>query len=68
MQKALTPQRPSENDCLVSDAVEDAEECNIPLSSVSIGGQPLCNLQFADDIDLLGCSEKELHSNNSLKG
>ena len=28
---------------------------------VSIGGRPLCNLQCADNIDLLGDSEEELH-------
>ena len=27
---------------------------------MSIGGRPLCNLWFADDIDLLGGSEEEL--------
>ena len=30
------------------------------LSSVSIGGRPLCNFRFADDIDLHGSSEEEL--------
>ena len=55
MQKALTPQHPSENDCFAGDAVEDAEETDIQLwSSVSIGGRPLCNLRFTNDIDLLG--------------
>ena len=29
-------------------------------TSISIGGRPLCNLRFADDIDLLGGSETEL--------
>ena len=42
------------------DAVEDAEEIDTILSSVSIGGRPLCNLQCADNIDLLGGSEEEL--------
>lgn len=28
--------------------------------SISIGGRPLCNLRFADDIDLMGGSESEL--------
>ena len=27
---------------------------------MSIGGWPLCNLQFADDFDMLGGSEEEL--------
>ena len=27
---------------------------------MSTGGRPLCNLRFADDIDLLGGSEEEL--------
>ena len=27
---------------------------------VAIGGQPPFSLQFADDTDLLGCSEREL--------
>ena len=39
---------------------EDAEEVDTSLPSVSIGGQPLFNLRFADDIDLLGGSEEEL--------
>ena len=56
MQKALTPQYPSENDCLGDDAVEDAEEIDTQLlSSVSIGGRPLYN-----DINLLGSCEEEL--------
>ena len=38
---------------------EDAEEIDTSLSSVSIGRRPLCNLWFADDIDLLGGSEEE---------
>ncbi len=28
--------------------------------SISIGGRPLCNLRFADNIDLMGGSEAEL--------
>ena len=28
--------------------------------SISINGRPLCNLRFADDIDLVGGSEAEL--------
>ena len=39
-------------------AVGDAEETDILLSSVSIAGRPLCNLRFADDVDLLGGSEE----------
>ena len=35
-------------------------------SSVSIGGRPLCNLRFADDIDLLATSEKELQNLTDL--
>ena len=50
----------SENDCFADYAVEDAVETDTPLSSVSIGEQLLCNLWFADDIDLLGSSEEEL--------
>ena len=42
------------------DAVEETEETDTPLSSVSIGGRPLCNLRFANDIDLLESSEEEL--------
>ena len=56
------------NDCFAGDPVEDAEETNIPLSSVSIGERPLCNLRFADDIDLLGGSEKELPTANWKTG
>ena len=58
--EALTPQHPLENDSFGGDALEEAEETDIPLSSVSIGGRPLCNLHFTDDIDLLWCSEKEI--------
>ena len=60
MQKALTPVNLSENDCFSDDAVEEAEEADTSLSSLSIGGRPLCNLQLADDIDLPGSSEEEL--------
>ena len=28
--------------------------------SISIGGRPVCNLRFADDIDLMGGSNGEL--------
>ena len=60
MQKALTSVNSSENDCFADDAVEETEETDTPLSSLSIGGRPLCNLRFADDIDLLGSSVEEL--------
>jgi hypothetical protein len=56
MQKALTPMHSSVNDCFA----DEAGETDTSLSSVSIGGRPLCNLRFADDIDLLGSSEEEL--------
>ena len=29
-------------------------------TSISIGGRPICNLRFADDIDLMGSSNGEL--------
>ena len=60
MQKDLKHVNSSENDCFADDAVEEAEETDTPLSSVTIGGRSLCNLRFADDIDLLGSSEEEL--------
>ena len=60
MRKALAGHYPSENDWFASDAAEDAEETDIPLSPVPIRGRPLCNLQFADDTDLLEGSEQEL--------
>ena len=60
MQIALTAQHPSENVCVAGDAVEYAEETDIPLSLVSIGGRLLCNLLFPDDIDLLRDSLEEL--------
>ena len=60
MQKGLTPQHPSYNNCFVGDAVDDADETGTPLSSVSIGGLLFCNLRFADDIDPLGVGEEEL--------
>ena len=44
----FTLQHPSQNDCFADDAVEDAEENDAPLSSVSIKGRPLCNLRFAE--------------------
>ena len=38
-----------------------------PPYSNSIGGRPVCNLRFADDIDLMGGSSKELQDlTNSL--
>ena len=36
--KPLTPVGSSENDCFAGDELEDAEETDIQLSSVSIGG------------------------------
>ena len=39
---------------------DNAEEFGTSLSSVYIGGRLLCNLPFADDIDLLGGSKEEL--------
>ena len=60
MQKAPTPVNSLVNDCFADYAVEEAEETDTPLSLVSIGGRPLCNLRFADDIHLLGISEEEL--------
>ena len=60
MQKALTPQPTLQNGCFAGDTAEYAEEINIPLSSVSIGRRPLCNLRFPADINLLGGSEEEL--------
>lgn len=36
-------------------------------TSISIGGRPICNLRFADDIDLMGGSNQELQDlTNSL--
>ena len=52
----------SSPDSFADDAVEEAEETDTPPSSLSIGGRPLCNLRFADDIVLLGSSEEELQS------
>ena len=61
MQKALTPMNSLENNCFAGDAVEEPEETDITLSAaLSNGGRPLCNLHFADDIDLPECSEEEL--------
>ena len=58
MQRALKPQHPSENGSFADNAVEDAEEIDTSLLSVSITGRPLCNLRFADYIDLLRDSEE----------
>ena len=56
MHKTLTPRQQSEDDQLSGNSeVVDTDD-----TSVSIGGRPLCNLQFADDIDLLIGSEEEL--------
>ena len=55
-----SPRNSSVNDCFADDAVEQAEETDTSLSSVFIGGRPLWNLQFADDIDLLASREEEL--------
>ena len=44
MHKALIYQYPSENVRFVGDAVEDAEEMGIPLSSMSIGRRLLLQL------------------------
>ena len=60
MQKTSTPQRHSEDDQFADNSEEDAEEVRTSLSSVSVGRRPLCNVRFADDIDLLGDSEEEL--------
>ena len=46
MQKTLTPLQQSQDDQFA----DDAEEVDISLSSVSIRGRPLYNLQFPDDI------------------
>ena len=34
-------------------------------TSISIGGRPLCNLRFADDIALMGGSEAELRDHTT---
>jgi hypothetical protein len=34
-------------------------------TSVSIGGRPICNLRFADDIDLMVGTETELQELNT---
>ena len=46
--------------CFAGGSVQDTEDTDIPLPSVSIGGRPLSNLHYADDIDLLEGSEEEL--------
>ena len=39
------------------------------VTTISVGGRPLCNLRFADDIDLLAGSETELQElTNRLVG
>ena len=47
---------------------DNEEEVGTSLSSVTIGGRPLCNLRFADDIDILRGNEEEKNCSNSLKG
>ena len=44
----------------IGDAVEEAEETDTSLSSVSIARRPFFNLCFAYDIDLLRSGEKGL--------
>ena len=65
MQKALTPVNSLGNDCFADYAVEKAEESDTPLSSVSIGGRPLCN----SGLPMISiCSEAvKKNCNNSLK-
>ena len=41
---------------IIQEALEDHH------TSISIGGRPICNLRFADDIDLMGGSNKELQN------
>ena len=57
MQETFTHLWQSENDQFADNSEEDAEEVDTSLSSVFIGRRPLCNLWFADDVDLLGGSE-----------
>ena len=68
MRKTLTPLRQSGDDQFADNSDEDAEEVDTSLSSLSIGGQPLCNLGFAGDIDLLVGSEKELQQLTEMLG
>ena len=57
MQKTSTHPWQSEDDQFA----DNSEEVDTSALLVSTGGRPLCNLQFADDIDLLQRdSEKEL--------
>ena len=63
MLKNLTPHRQS-GWPICRQFREDADEVDISLSPASIGGRPLCNLQFVDDIDLLWSSEEELQQIN----
>ena len=51
---------PLGKDCFADGAREDAEKIDNLLLSVTQGGRPLCNLQFADDIDLRGVGEEDL--------
>ena len=60
MQKALTLANSSEIDCLADDAVEDSEETDTQMSSMSTAGRPLCHLRFADDLDRLVSGKEEL--------
>ena len=45
---------------IMSEALENFE------GTVTIGGKQLCNLRFADDIDLMGGSAKELDELTTL--
>ena len=60
MEKTVRLLQQSENDQFADHSKEDAEEVGTSLSSVSIGGWPVCNFRFANDIDLLGGSKEEL--------
>ena len=50
----------SEDDKFANNSEEDAEAVDISLSTVCFGERPICNLRFADGIDLLGGSEEEM--------
>ena len=58
-QKTLTYLQQWEDDWFAYNSEEDAE-ADTSLLSVSIEGRPLCKSSFADNIDPLGNSEKEL--------
>ena len=64
MQKTLRPLMQYDYDQFADNSEENAKDVDTSMSSVSIGGRPLCNLRFADNINLLVDSKEEFQQLN----